>query len=189
MTKQRNEKLLSALAEGVDVNFLRSFFKISRYKAEKYTRDMHPIGYDQYDNPLYNLTEACWYFTDPKKVLRNSTVELTDKDLPDKLQETYWNAKLKKQKYEEQAGDLWPTKKVRDVLAELMQDFRSRLTLLPDDLDRMIGLSNTQLRNVTGLIDAIQNDIYRDNFETAKKNDFGNELVNETQPTYAEIKL
>ena len=41
----------------------------------------------------------------------------------------YWDAQLKKQKFEENAGDLWRTDKVVEILAGVFKVFRENVTV------------------------------------------------------------
>lgn len=174
-----NVDLLNTLNDGVDSQFLRAFFKISKYRVEKALRNVRPISYSASGEPLFDLRDAYVHLCNVRDVLQNTDIEITIDDLPDKLHEGFWNAKLKKLTYEERASTLWNADLVRNLFSKFFQNVRARLQIVPDELDRMLNLGNSQVRNVTALIDDIQNEIYNSNVKTVMDNDFQNVLDSE----------
>src|SRR5690606_1139483 len=92
-----------------------------------------------------------------------------------------WNAKLKQQRFEEKAGELWRTSRVIEVISDVLVDLRSRLTLIPDDAERTAGVTRDQRRKIAEIIESIQEDMYQSILNLEKSqftpNQLGEELI------------
>lgn len=93
-------------------------------------RDIEPSG-NRASHPIYRLVDAA-----PKLIgdgsIRSRRDSSSEKD--------YWDAQLKKQKFEENAGDLWRTDKVVEVFASVFKTFRENVVVFIDRLEYETGL-------------------------------------------------
>lgn len=110
--------------------------------------------------PLYRLADAAPYLVKPKVDLVAYIKTLRPNDLPPMLNEAYWSAMIKRQKWEENAGELWHTDKVLGVLGELNVLIRNRVTLWSEDVDRNEALSQKQREVITQLSDDLLKSIH-----------------------------
>ncbi|MDQ0317712.1 phage terminase Nu1 subunit (DNA packaging protein) [Amorphus orientalis] len=154
---------------------------MSRYRVQTRIRRLRPLGFDRSNAALYDLADAAACLIEPKVDAAKLLRDLKPEQLPDRLRETYWNAKFKQLRYEEKAGDLWRSEKVIALLSEVLQDIRTKLQLLPDSLDRAIGLSNEHLTTVTSIVDTIQDDIHKQIVEVAASGRTVNRLLEEEE--------
>ena len=114
-------------------------------------------------------------------------------DLPTAFQQSFWDAALKRQKWEENAGQLWRTEKVREVLGSTFQTIKFTVQLWADTLERQTGLSTDQRALLTKMVDSLQEEIYKalvtqaGSQRTTSQRGELNEMVGEpTQPVVEE---
>lgn len=152
---------IESVAQGVTIAWLVKHFRMGRPVIERKIRGCPSVGSTSRGNVLYDLPTVAAYLVKPKRQLEQIIAELKPSDLPEKLRDSYWAAMLKRQRWEKNAGHLWRTEKVLDVFSEVFKLLRTRLQLLPDDVDRAAGLSAEQRGIVTGVIDEIQDELHR----------------------------
>ena len=109
---------------------------------------------------LYDLPVAASYLCPPRQDSREYYKALKRGDLPAALSQTVWDALLKRQKYEENAGDLWRTAKVREVLGTTFQTIKFTMQLWVETIERSEELSDEQRAMIQSMVDALQQDIY-----------------------------
>lgn len=163
------------LLYGVSVQQLARLFRLTRPGVEKKLRNARPIDLGSHGNPLYDLADAAGYLIEPKIDIEEYLSMIKPERLPDHLRETFWNAKLKRQRYEEKAGDLWRTAKVMEVVGELLLDIGNKLNLIPDRIERMTGLNPEQYRLVRSAVDAVREEV----FDEAKRLSRGEHVTNQ----------
>ena len=81
-------------------------------------------------------------------------------ELPDGLRKDFWDAMLKQQKWEENAGDLWRTSTVRDVMRDTFQTIKFTMQLWVDTLERQTSLSEEQRTALSAMVDGLQQEVY-----------------------------
>lgn len=145
---------------GVSVQWLAKMFRLSRHIVEKKLGDLRPIGAGDYGNPLYSFVEAASYLVEPRVDIEKLLEEIKPEKLPEKLRESFWNAKLKEQRWKKAAGQLWDTDRVMSEFSEVLAIYRDKLQLIPDTVERLGGLDIRQWEMVRNLIDQVQDDIH-----------------------------
>lgn len=165
------------LLYGVSVQQLCRIFRMTRQGVENKLRNLRPIELGSHGNPVYDLAEASSYLIDPKVDMEEYLRSIKPEKLPDHLRETFWNAKLKRQRFEENAGDLWRTKKVMEVVGELLLDFANKLNLIPDLVERQTGFSPEQYRLIRSIVDGIREEMVDDAERMKLGEQVGNQLV------------
>lgn len=113
-----------------------------------------------YQGRLYELKVAAAYLVKPKISATNFLTAVKKAELPATLQQSFWDAMLKRQKYEENAGDLWRTAKIREVLGQTFQQMKFTIQLWADTVEKTTGLTNEQRRILIGMADSLQGDLY-----------------------------
>jgi hypothetical protein len=111
--------------------------------------------------PLYRLKDAAAYLVTPKVDLVSYVKSLRPNDLPPMLNDAYWGAMLKRQKWEENAGDLWRTQDVLEVLGDLNLAFRSTVNLWVEEVDRINGLTPGQRLTISQNADKLLDLTYK----------------------------
>ena len=110
---------------------------------------------------IYSLRQAAQYLVAPKVDIAQWIKTLNPKDLPPLLQDSYWSAALKRQSFEEKAGDLWRTADVLYVFGELAKEIKTSVTLWGDNVQRVTGLSDKQMEVLTAQQDGLLTTIHR----------------------------
>lgn len=150
------------LLHGVSIQQLCRLFRMTRQGVENKLRNVRPIELGTHGNPVYDLADAASHLIEPKIDLDEYLRSIKPDKLPDHLRETFWNARLKRQRYEENAGDLWRTKKVMEVVGEMLLDFSNKLNLIPDLVERQTGLSPEQYRLIRSIVDSVREEMVDD---------------------------
>jgi hypothetical protein len=147
--------------QGVSIAWLMKAFRMGRAAIEAKLAGCPAVGTGKHNIPLYDLPVAASYLIKPRMSQAEMFKTLRPNDLPDKLKDAYWAAKLKQQKYERQAGELWRTEDVLDTFAEVFKILRQSLQLIPDAVDREKGISPEQRQIITRAVDAIQDELHQ----------------------------
>lgn len=144
---------------GVTVAWLSQVFGMDPTTVKKRLADCPPLhrrkaGY------IYDLKVAAQYLVKPVFDVKKYLKDMKPSELPSQLQKEYWDAALKRQKWEENAGMLWRTEKVLAVLSETFLLIKSTMQLWTEDLERTTGLDAAQRAELVRMVDGLQNDIH-----------------------------
>lgn len=85
------------------------------------------------------------------------------------LQAIFWDGMTKKTKWMRDAGMLWHTDDVREVLGEVFATIRSTVQLWADSVDKAETLTKEQMTFLRLQTDGLQSDIYTKLVENAGK--------------------
>lgn len=117
----------SDLVKGFSINQLAELFEMDRRTVTDRLRDVEPSG-TRASHSVYRMVDAA-----PKLLgVGENSVKTSIRNANEK---DYWDAQLKKQKFEENAGDLWRTDKVVEILASVFKVFREGVTVFVDRLE------------------------------------------------------
>ena len=145
---------------GVTVNWLASVFGKSNEWVRQRLVDCPPLS--QHGKSFrYDIKVAAEYLVDPKVDLERYLKQMRAADLPASLQKEIWDARLKRQKWEALAGDLWHTQDVMAVLSQTFSVIKSSIQLWPDTVERQEGLTDAQRELLVRLGDTLQDEIYQ----------------------------
>lgn len=142
---------------------------------------------------FYDIKEACRYLVVPAVTTQDVLRELKRGQLPPALQQSVWDALLKRQTWEERAGQLWRTEKVREVLGSTFQSIKFTTQLWAETVERTTELSHEQRELIVSLSDQLLADIYASLVEQESASATGPQLsemeehVGETVPVPAVI--
>lgn len=110
--------------------------------------------------PLYRIPDAAAYLVKPKVDLITYIKSLRPNDLPPMLNDAYWAAMLKRQKWEENAGDLWRTGDVLAVFGDLAIMFKTTVNLWTEEVERIDGITQEQRLTLTKQSDKLLEQVY-----------------------------
>ena len=108
----------------------------------------------------YDLRVAAGYLVKPTFSVAEYMKALKRGDLPPQLQESTWAALLKQQTWEEKAGELWRTEKVREVLRGTFQNIKAQIQLWLPTIERNVEIPKPAREAITQLADALMSEIY-----------------------------
>lgn len=166
--KENKKPSMNGLADsamgGVTVSFLSQVFRMDPAAVKRRLTNC-PIlesrkrGTTQTQH-IYDLATAAKYLVetdlDPKILIS----KLKKEDLPPAISTAYWDALLKKQKFEENAADLWRTERVWEVLSDSFQTMKFSIQLWAETVERETGLTEEQREIIYRMADGLQQDLY-----------------------------
>lgn len=150
---------IADVQHGVTVGWLSQVFRMDPTTVKKKLRDCPPINRRK-ASYVYDLKVAAQYLVPPVFDIEQYLKTMKPSDLPTHLQEAYWSGMRKRQIWETEAGHLWRSEKVLEVLGEVFQKIKFAIQLWPDEVERALGLSDEQRRLLIGMGDALQKDIH-----------------------------
>ena len=149
-------EVLQVLARGVAATTFAALFGMSKEQVQMKLSGAAVVGKTRLGGPAYEFREACSRLARPGP---DQVIEYVKKmrpnDLPPIMQTAFWDAALKRQKFEREAGDLWRTEEIEMVLAEVFKNFRMGALLFADTLARETGLTPQQRKIVEELSDTL----------------------------------
>jgi hypothetical protein len=131
------------ILSGASISQLGEIFELDRRTVTGRLRKVKPSG-ERSGNPTYRILDAAplllerYVYNEQGELVRNDN--RTDESAKD-----YWDAQLKRQKYEENAGDLWRTDQVVMTISQILKFFRESLVVFMDNLEYDSGLPQEQI--------------------------------------------
>lgn len=150
--------------KGVTVAWLSQVFEIPQPVVKTKLRFCPPMSVRRRGTKMlttiYDLKEAAAYLVTPAFSTADYLRAVKRGELPPALQQQIWDALLKRQKWEENAGQLWRTEKVREVLGGTFQTIKFTIQLWADTVEREVELTQDQRNAIIRMADALQKEIY-----------------------------
>jgi hypothetical protein len=178
---------------GVNQSWLINAFRMDARTVKTRLANCPVLREDDKGHPLYDFAEAARYLAKPPpSAIAAFFRGMKVTDLPTFLQDQYWSAQRKRQIYEENAGNLWRTEAVLEVLGETFNGLKSEIQLWVDNIDQKAPLSPEQRGSLLAQVDALQEGLHARLVEmprgrqTFSQLDSG-EVITEASPEYAEI--
>jgi len=127
----------------VSLTFLQQVFRRDRLVIKRLLADLKPVGMER-KNPTYDFLEAAPYLIEPKIDLEEYIKGMRPQDLPPMLQAVFWDGQLKKLRFGQEAGDLWSTDAVSELLSGALMEIRDTLLAAPDTVKARAKLNDSQ---------------------------------------------
>lgn len=142
-----------------NVTQLSELFGLHRNTVKRHLANVEPCGqckrgFDQWSLPV---AAAHLVKTEPATEMDE---DLDPDTLPPDIAKDYWDAQLKKQKYQQQDGELWHTLDVFDMLNGLFEPVKFSLRSLTDTVERRANLSPQQVELVQKEVDSTLKTLY-----------------------------
>lgn len=147
--------------KGVSVSWLATMFRMDHNTCKKKLVNCPDMGKGRGGSLVFDLAQAAAYLIKPKVDLNAFVRSLRPADLPPYLQSEFWEAQNKRQKWEENAGDLWRTDKVVEVFGETFKLMKDTMNLWVDGLERKSGITGEQRKLLVAEIDALQDELHK----------------------------
>lgn len=109
----------------------------------------------------YDVAVAASYLVTPKMDAADFMKRMKSADIPPKMQEAYWSAVLKRHKAEENAGDLWRSDDVMDLMSDVLKAVRDAFQLFPTSMEREGSLTDKQRIALVAMMDDLQSDLHK----------------------------
>ena len=150
--------------QGVTVAWLAQVFELDQTVVKKKLRFCKPLRIKARGKTMqtvyYDIKEAARFLVVPEVSTADVLRELKNGQLPQALQNSVWDALLKRQTWEERAGQLWRTEKVREVLGTTFQTIKFTTQLWAETVERQTALSQEQRALIVEMSDALLAEIY-----------------------------
>lgn len=159
--RKMDASVVQALHQPVSITFLCEVMKMDRKNVTKRLAPLAPLDQHRGQSPLYDFRQAMQYLVTPRGDIAQTIKRLGTEDLPNSLQKDVWDARLKEQKWKANAGELWHTSTVLDVLTEAFQRLKSSTQLWIDQVSDNHMLPPEARKELTELVDALQADLHR----------------------------
>lgn len=166
-TKIMDDETKGLLYEGASISQLGRLFGMdNRTVTAKLGVAVSPCG-KRMGHPIYQVRDAAVFlvehdleFDDVEKIA--AYMQKADPNrLPRALTKEFWQAMLNRQKYLEQAGDLWPTERVVEVCSEIYKLIQMPLRLGRDTVANEQELTPRQQQILTQVLDGISEELYQ----------------------------
>ncbi len=156
--------LADSALQGVTVSFLSQVFamepaKVKRLLVNCPIKSSRVRGRTQTQH-LYDLATAAAYLVEPKISVEDVLAQIKREDLPPAINTAFWDAQLKRQKWEENAGQLWRTETIRSCIGGMFQTIKFTIQLWGDTIERQSGLSEEQRDLLNEMTDKLQSTIF-----------------------------
>lgn len=145
---------------GVSVGWLSKVFGMDPSDVKKRLADC-PAMKRQKSGYVYSLPVAARFLVKPEFDADKFIRSMKPSELPPQLQSAYWQSALMRQKWEENAGHLWRTESVMEVLGDTFKTLKNSMQLFADNLERLTELSDKQREILVAAIDGLQDDMYK----------------------------
>lgn len=175
-----NALLIQALRQPVSITFLAEVFRRDRKTVTKKLAGLTPISHHRGSTPLYDFVQAAECLVTPRVNLTEYVRNMGVGDLPVALQKDVWDARLKEQKWRTEAGELWRTDQVLEVLGEAFVRLKTTTQLWVDQISEGHALPAEARADLMALVDGLQTDLHRTLVEMPK--------LKKTKPQLAEIE-
>lgn len=165
-------QVVQRLYQPVSISFIAEVTGRDRKAVTRRLANAQPIAYHRGQTPLYDFRQALEVVVEPRidaKTIEKRLKSLSASDLPNSLQKDVWDALLKKQKWMQQAGELWATEDVLEVFAEAFQRIKTTAQLWVDQLSDSHDLPEKARLELTEMVDALQADIHQALVEMPKE--------------------
>lgn len=145
---------------GVTLNWLSQVFQIEHGKVKALLKDC-PIKARHKNGAIYDVKVAAGYLVKPvvdiEAYLQNMKVE----ELPTRLQDQYWSAMNKRQKWEENAGQLWRTARVAAAFGEVFLYLKEGANLFVQNLQTSTEVTPRQQELLEGMTRTLLKDFFQ----------------------------
>lgn len=159
---------LTDMHAGVTVSWLAEVFGMDPKDVKRRLADCPPIA-NRKNGYIYSIPMAARYLIKPVFDIKKFLATMKPSELPPQLQGEFWTARLRQQKWEENAGQLWRTEKILEVLGEMFKTIKFTMQLWVDNLERSSTVSPEQRRLLVGMVDALQDEVYQSLVDFAKE--------------------
>jgi len=173
--------LADSALQGVTVSFLSQVFgmepaKVKRLLVNCPIKSSRIRGRTQTQH-LYDLSTAASYLVEPKISVEDVLAQIKREDLPPAINTAFWDAQLKRQRWEENAGQLWRTETIRSTIGSMFQTIKFTIQLWGDTIERQTGLSEEQRAILNEMTDKLQDEMFNSLRENAEQNMTGPQLA------------
>lgn len=151
---------MTFLSRGVSIAFLATFFGMDKRHVAIKLAGVKVVGRGVSNHPLYDFKESILKLARPgPEQIAEYIKTMRPNDLPPMMQSEFWQGQLRRQKFMLEAGDLWKTSDVLDMLADVFKTVRVTSMLFADSVARETDLTPRQRTIISELADAMLDEL------------------------------
>lgn len=137
---------IDLVVKGVTINWLAQAFNMDHRTCTHRLKECPALKRPQGGGrgTIYDLATAAQYLVTPKFNVEEYLRTMRIEDLPTRLQEGFWAAALKRQKWEENAGRLWRTERVVKLFSETFLLIANDMKMWLDDMEAVTEVTAEQ---------------------------------------------
>lgn len=155
MTTARTGELQEAIYDGATITTLGEIFGLEHKEVKKRLIGKVAPAPTRDKFMRFRIRDAAPYLVeskiDPEEIFKN----LSPSKWPPALQDAFWKAQNSKQKWEENRGDLWRTKRVFEVVSGAFKVIRLTIMMFVDTVGQRTELTPEQRTIIQGLGDGL----------------------------------
>lgn len=151
---------MGVLKRPVSQNFLAEVFDMDPATVRKRLIRCPKLGMAGGNRPVYDFKTACQYLLPPKMTADEFIQTLHHAKLPPEVNKVFWQAQRERLRYLRDAGEVWHTADVLQVLGQVNMTFKDRLDMLVEDVREMKGISDQHVEKIEQMAHALKSDLY-----------------------------
>lgn len=151
----------ATLRKGVSRNWLAGALKMDVQTVKKRLGGVKPIKKGNNNQDLYDFAEAMSYLVKPRIDVAEYIRGMNPRDLPGALKKEFWQAENQRLSYMERAGELWHTRDVLKVFADVAQLIRTTVQVWADDMERTGQLDREQYAMLRDKVDSLRDEVHK----------------------------
>lgn len=149
-----SDEQTTLLYRGASASQLGMLFDMSPQEVNKRLSG-HVVPVMNGKTALFRIRDAAPRLCNPVLDLEALFKSLPPQKWPPALQDTFWKGQNSRQKFEEEQGDLYRTRRVVEVFADVFKVVRMTAMTFMDEVDRVEELTPKQRKVVTSLTDGL----------------------------------
>lgn len=157
-SNQNDVETESMLFQGANITQIAKLFRMDRRDVTPKILDVAACG-TRGGYPIYYIHEVAPHLVKPIYDIETYIKRMNHNDLPKHLSKEFWAGALAKQKFEEEAGDLWRTDKVMEVMGDAFKQLRMSMLLMGDAIERETTFTDKQRQRLQAMVDGALNDL------------------------------
>lgn len=151
---------MGVLKRPVSMNFLAEVFDMDPATVRKRLTRCPKLGQAGGNRPVYDFKTACQFILPPKMTADEFIRTLHHAKLPPEVNKTFWQAQRERMRYMRDAGDLWHTTDLLNVLGQVNMTFKDRIDMWVEDIRDLKGISDDHVARIEEMAHALKSDLY-----------------------------
>lgn len=152
-----DEETQAMIYEGLNLTQLAKLFRMERRDVSPKLRQIPQCG-TRGGYAIYFVHEVAPHLVKPIYDIETYIMRMHHNDLPKHVSKEFWNGLLARQKYQEEAGDLWRTDKVIETMSEVFKQLRMSFLLMGDAIERETEFTDYQRNRLRAMVDGALNE-------------------------------
>lgn len=151
---------MGVLKRPVSMNFIAEVFDMDPATVRKRMIRCPKLGQVGGNRPVYDFKTACQFVLPPKMTAEEFIKTLHHAKLPPEVNKVFWQAQRERLRYLADAGEVWHTADLLDVLGQVNMTFKDRINMWVEDIRELKGISDEHVEKIEQMAHALKSDLY-----------------------------